>query len=84
MFLGQTSLSTTMLYILSFIVLSLLLAGRDAAGSRGEKKSSGGHKTPHMKKRSHEDREPNSHNQQPQYHAKTSDGPGFIFHNTLQ
>ncbi|XP_027147549.1 autoimmune regulator [Larimichthys crocea] len=50
---------------------SIQRSRRDAAGSRGEKKSSGGHKTPHMKKRSHEDREPNSHNQQPQYHAKT-------------
>ncbi|TKS79835.1 Ras-related protein [Collichthys lucidus] len=54
-------------------LLTNLHSRRDTAGSRGEKKSSGGHKTPHMKKRSHEDRE---HNQQPQYHAKTSDGPG--------
>ncbi|KAF3699347.1 Ras-related protein Rab-6B [Channa argus] len=48
----------------------------DAAGSRDEKKSSGGHKTSHSKKRNHEHRESNSHNQQSQYHAKTSDGPG--------
>ncbi|XP_044075984.1 autoimmune regulator [Siniperca chuatsi] len=54
----------------------ILLTERDAAGSRSEKRSSGGHKTPHIKKRSHEDRGANSNNQHPQYHAKTSDGPG--------
>ncbi|XP_033994063.1 autoimmune regulator [Trematomus bernacchii] len=48
----------------------------DAAGARGEKKLSKNTKTPHIKKRSHEDRKTNSHNLQPQYHAKTSDGPG--------
>nr|XP_020451277.1 autoimmune regulator [Monopterus albus] len=49
---------------------------RDVAGTRGEKRSSGGHKTPHTKKRSHKDGEINHHNQHSQYHAKTSDGPG--------
>ncbi|XP_054452697.1 autoimmune regulator [Anoplopoma fimbria] len=43
----------------------------DAAGSRGEKRSSGGHKTPHIKKRSHGEKETNSNNLHPQYHAKT-------------
>ncbi|XP_035526313.1 autoimmune regulator [Morone saxatilis] len=57
-------------------LLTNLHSRRDAAGSRGEKRSSGGHKTPHIKKRSHEDRGKNSHNQHAQYHAKTSDGPG--------
>lgn len=54
----------------------------DAAGCRDEKRSPGGHKTPHIKKRSHEDTGTNSHDQQPQYHAKTGDGAGFISHNT--
>ncbi|GAA6234494.1 autoimmune regulator isoform X1 [Lates japonicus] len=54
-------------------LLTNLHSRRDAAGSRSEKRSSGGDKT-HMKKRSHEDRD--SHNQHSQYHAKTSDGPG--------
>ncbi|XP_051261537.1 autoimmune regulator isoform X2 [Dicentrarchus labrax] len=57
-------------------LLTNLHLRRDAAGSRSEKRSSGGHKTPHIKKRSHEDRGKNLHNQHPQYHAKTSDGPG--------
>ncbi|KAI3374960.1 hypothetical protein L3Q82_021484, partial [Scortum barcoo] len=57
-------------------LLTNLHSRRDAAASRSEKRSSGGHKTPHIKKRSHEDREANSHNQHPQYQAKTSDGPG--------
>ncbi|XP_040000654.1 autoimmune regulator [Xiphias gladius] len=57
-------------------LLTNLHSRRDAAGSRSEKRSSGGDKTPHMKKRSHEDRETNSRNQHSQYHAKTSDGPG--------
>lgn len=50
------------------------------AGSRHEKRSSGDHKTLHIKKRSHEDRGTNSHSQQPQYHARTSDGPGSVPH----
>ncbi|KAM9349917.1 autoimmune regulator [Symphorus nematophorus] len=57
-------------------LLTNLHSRRDAADSRGEKRSCGGHKTPHVKKRSHEDSGTNSHNQQPQYHAKTSDGTG--------
>eukprot|EP00064_Thunnus_orientalis_P015668 superscaffoldBa00002948_g15723 len=58
-------------------LLTNLRSKRDAAGSRSEKKSSGGHsKTPHSKKRSHEDRGTNSNDQHTQYHAKTSDGPG--------
>ncbi|XP_074506409.1 autoimmune regulator [Sebastes fasciatus] len=57
-------------------LLTNLHSRRDAAGSRGEKRSSGGHKTPHIKKRSHVDRETNSHDLHPQYHAKTSDSPG--------
>ncbi|XP_059200834.1 autoimmune regulator isoform X2 [Centropristis striata] len=57
-------------------LLSNLHSRRDAAGSRGEKRSSGGHKTPHTKKRSNKDRDTNSHNLLPQYHAKTSNGPG--------
>ncbi|XP_071347960.1 autoimmune regulator [Trachinotus anak] len=57
-------------------LLTNLHSRRDAAGSRSEKKSSRGEKTPHMKKRSHEDRETNSCNQHLQYHAKTSDQPG--------
>lgn len=69
-------------YFLRIVIAGVLLTGWDAAGSRDEKRSSGGHKTPHIKKRSHEDRGTNSHNQQPQYHAKTSDGPGFISHST--
>ncbi|XP_070700990.1 autoimmune regulator [Pempheris klunzingeri] len=48
----------------------------DAAGSGSERKSSRGHKTPHIKKRSHEDRGTTAHNHNPRYHAKTSDGPG--------
>ncbi|XP_042284140.1 autoimmune regulator [Thunnus maccoyii] len=58
------------------MLLTNLRSKRDAAGSRSEKKSSGGHKTPHSKKRSHEDRGTNSNDQHTQYHAKTSDGPG--------
>ncbi|XP_036940324.1 autoimmune regulator isoform X2 [Acanthopagrus latus] len=57
-------------------LLTKLHSRRVAAGSRGEKRSSGGHKSPHSKKRSHDDRVTNSRDQQPQYHAKTSDGPG--------
>ncbi|KAK9539220.1 hypothetical protein VZT92_004339 [Zoarces viviparus] len=56
-------------------LLTKLHSRQDAAGSRAEKRSSGGHKTPHIKKRSHGERETNSH-KLPQYHAKTSDGPG--------
>ncbi|KAK5859959.1 hypothetical protein PBY51_021474 [Eleginops maclovinus] len=48
----------------------------DAADARGEKKSSKNTKTSHIKKRSHEDRKTKSYYLQPQYHAKTSDGPG--------
>ncbi|XP_038575302.1 autoimmune regulator [Micropterus salmoides] len=57
-------------------LLTNLHSKRDAAGSRSEKRSSGGNKTPQIKKRSHEDRGTNSHNKHPQYHAKTSNGPG--------
>ncbi|XP_029308619.1 autoimmune regulator isoform X1 [Cottoperca gobio] len=57
-------------------LLTNLHSKRDAPVSRGENRSSGGHKTPHIKKRSHEDRKKNSHNLHPQYHAKTSNGPG--------
>ncbi|XP_049454771.1 autoimmune regulator [Epinephelus fuscoguttatus] len=57
-------------------LLTNLHSRRDDAGSKGEKKSSGGHKTSHVKKRSHEDRETNSHSLHLKYHAKTSDGPG--------
>ncbi|KAG7526907.1 autoimmune regulator [Solea senegalensis] len=44
---------------------------RDTTGSKSEKKSSGCDKTPHVKKRSHEERK-NSSNKFSQYHAKTS------------
>ncbi|XP_074545206.1 autoimmune regulator [Halichoeres trimaculatus] len=57
-------------------LLTNLHLRRDALGSRCEKKSSGGHKTPHSKKRSHDDRGTVSHHQHHQYHAKTSDGAG--------
>ncbi|KAK2822398.1 hypothetical protein Q5P01_022463 [Channa striata] len=57
-------------------LLSNLHSKCDAAGSRDEKTSSGGHKTSHSKKRSHEHRETSSRNQQSHYHAKTSDAPG--------
>ncbi|KAM7379322.1 hypothetical protein PAMP_004885 [Pampus punctatissimus] len=57
-------------------LLTNLHSKRDAAGSRSEKRSSGGHKTPHSKKRSHEDRRKNCNVQYSQYHAKTSNRPG--------
>ncbi|XP_062284182.1 autoimmune regulator [Scomber scombrus] len=57
-------------------LLTNLHTKRDAAGLRSEKKSSRDHKTPHSKKRSHEDRGTNSSDQLSQYHAKTSDEPG--------
>uniref|UniRef100_UPI0037E780A0 autoimmune regulator n=1 Tax=Semicossyphus pulcher TaxID=241346 RepID=UPI0037E780A0 len=57
-------------------LLTKLHQRRDAAGSCSEKKSSEGHKTTHIKKRSHEDRGTKSHHQHPKYHAKTSDGTG--------
>ncbi|XP_053294512.1 autoimmune regulator [Pleuronectes platessa] len=56
-------------------LLSNLHSKRDAAGSRGEKSSPRSDKTPHVKKRSHEDRETGS-SKISRYHAKTSDGPG--------
>lgn len=55
-----------------------VLTEKDVAGSKAEKRSSEGHKTPHTKKRSHEYRETNSSSQHSQYHAKTSDGPGYL------
>ncbi|XP_060899721.1 autoimmune regulator [Labrus mixtus] len=49
---------------------------RVAAGFSSEKKSSGGHKTGNIKKRSHADGDAKAHSQHPQYHAKTSNGAG--------
>nr|XP_020499387.1 autoimmune regulator [Labrus bergylta] len=49
---------------------------RVAAGFSSEKKSSGGHKTANIKKRSHTDGGAKAHSQHPQYHAKTSNGAG--------
>ncbi|XP_047445726.1 autoimmune regulator isoform X2 [Mugil cephalus] len=57
-------------------LLSNLQSKRDASGSKSESKSSGGHKTPHGKKRSHGDRGTNSHDHGSRYHAKTTDGAG--------
>ncbi|XP_026230033.1 autoimmune regulator [Anabas testudineus] len=57
-------------------LLTHLQSKKGAAGSRAEKKSSGSHKSPHTKKRSHDYRETNSNSQHSQYHAKRSDGPG--------
>ncbi|XP_022624458.1 autoimmune regulator [Seriola dumerili] len=57
-------------------LLTNLHSRQDAAGSRSDKKSSGGDKTPHTKKRSHEDRDTNSRKQHSQYHAKTSNVSG--------
>lgn len=55
-----------------------VLTEKDAAGSKGEKRSSGGHRTLHTKKRSHEFSAINSSSELSQYHAKTSDGPGYL------
>ncbi|KAM6989309.1 autoimmune regulator [Tautogolabrus adspersus] len=49
---------------------------RVAAGFSTEKKSSGGHKTANIKKKSHADGGTKAHKQHPQYHAKTSNGAG--------
>ncbi|XP_034558073.1 autoimmune regulator [Notolabrus celidotus] len=57
-------------------LLKKLELRRDAFGSRCEKKSPGGHRAPHSKKRSHEEKGTKSHSQHPQYHAKTSDEAG--------
>ncbi|XP_042353071.1 autoimmune regulator [Plectropomus leopardus] len=57
-------------------LLTNLPSRGDTASSRGEKRSSGDHKTPHVKKKRHEDRKTVSHDLHPQYHAKTSDGSG--------
>nr|XP_019959496.1 PREDICTED: autoimmune regulator isoform X1 [Paralichthys olivaceus] len=56
-------------------LFSNLHSKRDTAGSRGEKRSQRCDKTPHVKKRSHEDRETSS-SKISHYHAKTSNGPG--------
>ncbi|KAM8851060.1 autoimmune regulator isoform 2-T2 [Spinachia spinachia] len=57
-------------------LLTKLQSRQEAASSRAERSSSGGLKTPHIKKRNHREREKNSHNLQPRYHAETSDTPG--------
>ncbi|XP_022060656.1 autoimmune regulator [Acanthochromis polyacanthus] len=54
-------------------LLANLHSRKDAAASKSESRSSGGHKT-HSKKRSHEDRGTKS--QHSQYHAKKSDAAG--------
>ncbi|XP_008283989.1 autoimmune regulator [Stegastes partitus] len=54
-------------------LLTSLHSRKDASASKSENRSSGGHKTPHSKKRSHEDRGTKS---QQQYHTKTSDAAG--------
>ncbi|XP_055359855.1 autoimmune regulator [Betta splendens] len=57
-------------------LLNALRSKKDAAGSRGEKKSSAGPKPQQAKKRSHEHREANPSNEHSRYHARTSDEPG--------
>ncbi|XP_028283825.1 autoimmune regulator [Parambassis ranga] len=65
----------------SYPKLQTLLANmqsrRTAAGSKSEQKSPSGHKTLHKKKRRHEDKGTNSHNQLLQYQAKTSNETGY-------
>ncbi|XP_076000870.1 autoimmune regulator [Genypterus blacodes] len=57
-------------------LLTTLQSGKDVTDTRSERRSPGGPKTPHRKKRSREDRATNSHSHHSQYQAKTSNGPG--------